>query len=109
MRSRQGSTATSRRLHVVTSPSHDVEVNYYRSKNSPRRDVTTSRRHYVATSTKKFCISSLNARRLGNLGHIGVCAARDTNLETCNTDLKILLGFFVLDSIYLFVGYFWII
>ena len=53
MRSRQGTTATSRRLHVATSPSHDVEVNYYRSQPFP-----TSRRHYVATSPRRDVTTS---------------------------------------------------
>ena len=130
MRSRQGSTATSRRLHVATSPSHDVEVNYYRSQpfptsrrhhvaTSPRRDVTTSRRHHVATSPRRDVTTSqrlpkilhliIKCEGLGNLGYIGGCAARDTILETCNTDLKILLGFLYWFLFICLFGYFWII
>ena len=37
-------TATSRRLHVATSPSHDVGSTNAEVNHSPRRDVTTSRR-----------------------------------------------------------------
>ena len=62
MRSRQGSTATSRRLHVATSPSHDVEVNYYRSQPVP-----TSRRHHVATSP---CRDVITSRRQLKIQHL---------------------------------------
>ena len=41
-------TATSRRLHIATSSSHDVGVNKCRSQ-----PFTTSRRHHVATSAQK--------------------------------------------------------
>ena len=93
MRSRQGSTATSRRLHVATSPSHDVEVNYYRSQPVP-----TSRRHHVATSSRrdvssKFCISSLNARGLGNRGHRRTCGWRHEFEEPATLTLTIFLDF----------------
>ena len=61
--------STSRRHQVTTWGSTNAEVNQ-----SSRRDVTTSRRHHVTTSPRrdvssKICISSLNARGLGNLGH----------------------------------------
>ena len=130
MRSRQGSTATSRRLHVATSPRRDVstsrrhQVTTWRStitevNHSPRRDVTTSRRHHVATSPRRDVTTSqrlpkilhliIKCEGLGNLGYIGVCAARDTILETCNTDLKILLGFLYWFLFICLFGYFWII
>ena len=112
--------STSRRHQVTTWRSTITEVNHsprrdvitsrrHHVATSSRRDVITSRRHHVATSAKKICISSLNARRLGNLGHIGVCAARDTILETCNTDLKIHLGFLYWILFICLFGYFWII
>ena len=95
MRSRQGSTATSRRLHVATSrrggqlllKSTFPTSRRHHVVTSPRRDVTTSRR------LLKILHLIIKCEGLGNLGHIGVCAARDTFWETCNTDLKILLGF----------------
>ena len=46
-------TTTSRRLHVATSPSHDVGSTNAEVNHSPRRDVTTSRRDHVATLTRK--------------------------------------------------------
>ena len=58
----------SRRHHVATSPSHDVWSNtwqkstFHHVATSPRRDVSS-----------KICISSLNARRLRNLGHWRTC------------------------------------
>ena len=98
MRSRQGTTATSRRLHVATSPSHDVEVNYYRSQPFP-----TSRRHHVATSPRRDVTTS--RRQLKILHLIIKCeGARKSRVlksvrpetlfwRTCNTDLKNILGF----------------
>ena len=73
MRSSKEVTATSRRHHVATSPSHDVgsinaEVN--NSATSPRRDVSS-----------KICISSLNARGLENEG-IEKRATGDTEFES---------------------------
>ena len=56
------STGTSRRLHVATSPSHDVEVNYYRSQPG-----LTSRRHHVATSPRRDVTTS---RRLLKILHL---------------------------------------
>ena len=78
MRSRQGTTATSRRLHVATSPSHDVEVNYYRSQpfptsrrhhiaTSPRRDVTTSRRQLKILHLIIKCEGARKSRALKNV------------------------------------------
>ena len=56
--------STSRRHQVTTWRSTITEVNH-----SSRRDVTTSRRHQRRDVSSKFCISSLNARGLGNLGY----------------------------------------
>ena len=76
MRSSKEVTATSRRHHVATSPSHDVGSTNCRSQQfshvatSPRRDVSS-----------KICISSLNAKGLGNEG-IGRRATGDTELES---------------------------
>ena len=44
----KGVTATLRRHHVATSPSHDVG-----STNAEVNNVTTSRRDHVATSARK--------------------------------------------------------
>ena len=98
MRSKQGSTATSRRLHVATSPSHDVEVNYCRSQ-----PVLTSRRHHVATSPRRDATTS---RRLLKILHLIIkCEeARESrvlefvrpetrNWRPANTDWRILLVF----------------
>ena len=109
MRSSKEVTATSRRHHVATSPSHDVGSTNCRSQQfstsprrhvatSPRRDVITSRRRHVATSSRrdvssKICISSLNARRLGFLGHWRTCGGRHENREQNNTAFTELLGF----------------
>ena len=91
-------TATSRRLHVATTPSHDVGVNKCRSQ-----PFTTSRRHHVATSSRRDITTS--RRQLKNLHLIIKCErAREfrvlknvrpeiRNLRTCNTDFKHLLGF----------------
>ena len=93
MRSRQGS-----HCHVATSP---------------RRDVTKSRRggqliqkstiHQVATSPRresprrdvisKICISSLNARGLGILGHRRTCGQRHEFGEPATLTLRIFLDF----------------
>ena len=93
MRSRQGS-----HCHVATSP---------------RRDVTKSRRggqliqkstiHHVATSPRresprrdvisKICISSLNARGLGILGHRRTCGQRHEFGEPATLTLRIFLDF----------------
>ena len=48
MRNRQGTYC-----HVATSPRRDVGSTMQKSTIQPRRDVTTSRRHHVATSTRK--------------------------------------------------------
>ena len=121
--------------HVATSPRRDVTKSRrggqllqkstfltsrrHHVSTSPRRDVTTSRRHHVATSPRRDVTTS---RRLLKILHliikceearesrdIGVCAARDTILETCNTDLKILLGFLYWFLFICLFGYFWII
>ena len=47
-RAKQGVAATSRRYHVATSPSHDVESIMQKVSN-----LATSRRHHVATSAQK--------------------------------------------------------
>ena len=104
MRSRQGS-----HCHVATSPRRDVstsrrhQVTTWRSTNtevnhSPRRDVSTSRRHHVATSPRrdvssKICISSLNARGLGILGHRRTCGQRHEFGEPTTLTLRIFLDF----------------
>ena len=77
MRSKQGSTATSRRLHVATSPSHDVEVNYYKSQ-----PVLTSRRLHVATSP---CRDVTTSRRLLKILHLIIkCEeARESRVLKC--------------------------
>ena len=74
----------------------------------PRRDVSTSRRHQVTTwrSTKtevnhsprrdvssKICISSLNARGLGILGHRRTCGQRHEFGEPATLTLRIFLDF----------------
>ena len=48
--------------HVATSPNHDVEVNYYRSQPG-----LTSRRHHVATSSRRDVTTS---RRLLKILHL---------------------------------------
>ena len=70
--------ATSRRLHVATSPRRDVlhvatsprrDVTTSRRRHvatSPRRDVTTSRRHHVATSARESASHHLMYERIGN-------------------------------------------
>ena len=84
MRSSKEVTATSRRHHVATSPSHDVGSTNCRSQQfshvatSPRRHVATSPRRHVSS---KICISSINARGLGNKG-MGERVARDTKIES---------------------------
>ena len=81
MRSRQGTTATSRRLHVATSPSHDVEVNYYRSQPFP-----TSRRQLKILHLIIKCEGARKSRVLKNV-------RPETRIwRTCNTDLKNILG-----------------
>ena len=109
MRSRQGSTATSRRLHVATPSSHDVEVNYYRSQPG-----LTSRRHHVATSLRRDVTTS---RRLLKILHLIIkCeearksrALECVRPETRNWDLQTLTGGFFLDfciGFYLFTWLF---
>ena len=51
-------TATSRRHHVATSPSHDVGSTMQKSTIQQRRDAIS-----------KICISSFNVRRARKLGH----------------------------------------
>ena len=99
MRSRKEVTATSRRHQVTTSGQQIAEVN-----NSARRDISTSRRRDVSTSRRrdvssKICISSLNARRLGILGHWRTCGGRHENREQNNTAFIELLGFYYCFSI----------
>ena len=65
MRSRQGTYC-----HVAKSPRRDIGSTMQKSTTSPRRDVSS-----------KICISSLNARRLGNEG-IGRRTTRDTDLQS---------------------------
>ena len=100
--------------HVATSPRRDVTKSRRGGQllqkstiphvaTSPRRDVTTSRR------LPKILHLIIKCEGLGNLREIGVCAARDTILETCNTDLKILLGFLYWFLFICLFGYFWII
>ena len=73
---------TSRRHHVATSPSHDVEVNYYR--NQP---VTTSRRQLKILHLIIKCEGARDSRVLKNV-------RPETRIgRTCNTDLKNILGF----------------
>ena len=90
MRSRQGS-----RCHVATSPRRDVstsrrhQVTTWRSTNtevnhSPRRDINS-----------KICISSLNARRLGIGGHQRTCGQRHEFGEPATLTLEY-SGIFVL-------------
>ena len=100
--------------HVATSPRRDVTKSRRGGQllqkstiphvaTSPRRDVTTSQR------LPKILHLIIKCEGLGNLGYTGVCAARDTILETCNTDLKILLGFLYWFLFICLFGYFWII
>ena len=109
MRSRQGSTATSRRLHVATPSSHDVEVNYYRSQPG-----LTSRCHHVATSLRRDVTTS---RRLLKILHLIIkCeearksrALECVRPETRNWDLQTLTGGFFWDfciGFYLFTWLF---
>ena len=82
--------------HVATSPSHDVGVNKCRSQ-----PVITSRRHHVATSSRRD-VTTLR-RQLKNLHLIIKCErARELrvqknvrleirNFRTCNTDSKEIL------------------
>ena len=63
----------------------DVPMSRRRVNQAEVNDVTTSRRHHVSTSPRrdvssKICISSFNARRLGNLG-IGRRATRGTDFQ----------------------------
>ena len=91
--------STSRRHQVTTWRSTNTEVNH-----SPRRDVSKSRRLHVATSPrrdvttsrrqlKKICISSLNARGLGILGHRRTCGQRHEFGEPATLTLRIFLDF----------------
>ena len=98
--------STSRRHQVTTWRSTKPEVNH-----SPRRDVPTSRRHHVATSPRrdvssKICISSLNARGLGILGHRRTCGQRHEFGEPATLTLRIFLDFCI-DFSYCF-DYCWI-
>ena len=96
-RAKQGVAATSRRLHVATSPSHDVGSTVQKSTIQQRRDVTTSRRHNVATSpcrdvSSKFCISSFNEGRARNLGHREVYDERHGIPEQSSTVFERVTG-----------------
>ena len=88
-------TATSRRHHVATSPSHDVWSTNAEVNNSPRRDVNS-----------KICIASLNARRLGNWGDWRTCGQRHGILEPATQTSRIFLDFCIGFS--LLFDYFWI-
>ena len=94
MRSSKEVTATSRRHHVATSPSHDV-----RSTNCRSQQFTTSRRLHVATSARKFAI--IKCQRARKLGHGEACDGRHRIREQSNTVFKELLGFLYLLSIVL--------
>ena len=64
----------------------DVPTSRRRVNHAEVNDVTTSRRHHVATSPRrdvslKICISSFNARRLGNEG-IGKRTNRGTDSQS---------------------------
>ena len=96
--------STSRRLHVATSPSHDVEVNYFGSQ-----PFTTSRRHRVATLSRRDATTS---RRLLKILHLIIkCEeARESrgNERACGQrheigDLQTLTGGFFLDS---YIGFY---
>ena len=74
--------ATSRRLHVATSP---------------RRDVSTSRRLHVATSPcrdvcSRICMSSFNVRAARKLGHWEAYDERHEFLEPEDPDFERLPG-----------------
>ena len=110
MRSSKEVTATSRRHHVVTSPSHDVGSTNCRSQQfttsrrrhvatSPRRHVATSQRHHVATSARKSAI--IKCQRARKLGYREACDRRHGTGEQSNTAFKELLGFLYLLSIVL--------
>ena len=89
--------STSRHHQVTTWRSTKPEVNH-----SPRRDVTTSRRQLKILHLIIKCEGARDSRALKNV-------RPETRIwRTCNTDLKNILGFFVLNSLYLF-DYFWII
>ena len=80
--------STSRRHQVTTWRSTNTEVNH-----SP-----TSRRHHVAKSPRrdvssKICISSLNARGLGILGHRRTGGQRHEIGEPATLTLRIFLDF----------------
>ena len=73
--------------HAATSPRRDVTKSRRGGQllqkstiphvaTSPRREVTTSQR------LPKILHLIIKCEGLGNLGYIGVCAARDTILET---------------------------
>ena len=105
--------------HVATSPRRDVTKSRRGGQLLLKSTFPTSRRYHVATSPRRDVTTSrrllkilhliIKCEGLGNLGHIGVCAARDTILEICNTDLKILLGFLYWFLFIGLFGYFWII
>ena len=105
--------------HVATSPRRDVTKSRRGGQLLLKSTFPTSRRHHVATSPRRDVTMSrrllkilhliIKCEGLGNLGEIGVCAARDTILETCNSDLKILLGFLYWFLFICLFGYFWII
>ena len=92
MRSNNEVTATSRRHHVATSPSHDVGSTNCKSQQfshvatSPRRDVTTLRRQL---ENLHLIIKCQRARKLG---HWRTCGGRHENREQSNTAFKELLG-----------------
>ena len=100
MRSSKEVTATSRRHHVATSPSHDVGSTNCRSQQfshvatSPRRDVATSRRRHVATSRRQLenLHVIIKCQRARKLGHWRTCGGRHEKREQSNTAFKELLG-----------------
>ena len=96
--------------HVVTSPRRDVTTSRRHQvttsgqqisevNNSPRRDVSTSRRHHVATSALKSAI--IKCQRARKLGHGEACDGRHRIREQSNTVFKELLGFLYLLSLVL--------
>ena len=106
MRSSKEVTATSRRHHVATSPSHDVgstnaEVN--NSATSRRRDVATSPRCDVSSKNLHLIIKCQRARKLGHRKSV----RRETrNLRAEQHSLQGTSWNFV--SLFNCFGYFWI-
>ena len=93
MRSRQES-----HCHVATSPRRDVTKSRRGGQLNRSQPFTTSRRPHVATSPRrdvssKICISSLNARGLGILGHRRTCGQRHEFGEPATLTLRIFLDF----------------